>query len=143
MKKIIYWFMSPATSPQSTAIATGLVVLRVSVGLMMAFGHGWGKLTGFSERAAQFADPYGLGSTLTLALAVWAEFICSIALAMGLLTRVALIPLIITMLTAVLIIHADDPWARKEMALMYLIPFITIMITGPGRYSLDGWFGRK
>jgi putative oxidoreductase len=122
-----------------TTLSAGLLVLRVGMGVMMAFGHGWGKLAGFGESADKFADPYGLGSPVTLSLAVFA---CSLALALGLLTRAAVIPLIVTMLTAAFMIHADDPFGRKEMALMYLAPFVTILITGPGRYSLDRLFKR-
>ena len=118
-------------------------MLRIGIGLMMALGHGWGKLSNFGEYAAQFADPYGLGATASLSLAVFAEFFCSLALALGLLTRAAVVPLIVTMLTAALIIHADDPWGRKELALMYLIPLVTILIAGPGKYSLDRMFGRS
>jgi putative oxidoreductase len=121
----------------------GLLVLRVGVGLMMAFGHGWGKLLGFGERAAQFADPFGFGSEFTMGFAVLAEFFCSLAIVLGLFTRAAVIPLIITMLTAGLLIHADDPWQRKEMAFMYLVPLVTLLFTGPGRYSIDRLMGRR
>ncbi len=115
----------------------GLLILRVSVGLMMAFGHGLGKLTGFGENAAQFPDPLGIGSGVTLALMVFAEFFCSLALVVGLATRAAAIPLIIAMAVAVLVVHSDDPFSTKEKALLYLIPFLAILFTGPGRYSLD------
>lgn len=143
MKNLLDFFLSRNPGLQSTSTAVGLLILRVSVGLMMAFGHGWGKLAGFGERAAQFADPYGFSPTVSMALAVFAEFFCSLALALGFVTRAAVIPLMITMLTAVLIIHADDPWGRKEMALMYLIPFVTILIAGPGKYSLDRMFNQS
>lgn len=142
MKRLLDFFLSRHVAPRNTATSAALLVLRVGVGLMMAFGHGWGKLTGFGERAAQFSDPYGLGSTASMALAVFAEFFCSLALTLGLLTRASVIPLIVTMLTAALIIHADDPWGRKEMAIMYLLPFVTILIAGPGKYSLDRMFSR-
>jgi putative oxidoreductase len=143
MLRLLDWFLSRNVGPLNTASSVGLLFLRVAVGSMMAFGHGWGKLAGFGERAAQFSDPYGLGSTVSMGLAVFAEFFCSLALALGLLTRAVVIPLIVTMLTAALIIHADDPWGRKEMALMYLIPFVTILIAGPGKYSLDQIFRHK
>ena len=61
----------------------GLVVLRVTAGLTMLLGHGWGKLTGFSEMAATFPDPIGLGSRISLGLTVFAEVFCSIALIVG------------------------------------------------------------
>jgi len=143
MNRFLDWITGRnATAETSTTLSVGLLVLRVGVGLMMAFGHGWGKLVGFAERADRFADPFGLGSSVSLSLAVFAEFFCSLALALGLFTRAAVVPLIVTMLTAALIIHGDDPFGRKEMALIYLAPFVTILITGPGRYSLDRLFKR-
>lgn len=115
----------------------GLLVLRATTGLLLAFGHGWGKLTNFSQMSTQFADPFGIGMAGSLALTVFAEFFCAIAVALGILARVATLPLIIMFLTIVLIIHGDDPWPKKEFALLYLVSFLTILLTGPGKYSLD------
>lgn len=144
MRNWINWIIS-TDSIMSTGLAAsiGLLVLRVWVGLMMAFGHGWGKLIGFGARAERFADPLGVGSSVSLGLTVFAEFFCALALVLGLLTRGAAIPLMITMLVAGLVIHGDDPWGKKEMALLYLAPFLTLLITGPGKYSLDRLFARK
>jgi len=142
VKSLLDFFLSRIAGVQSTAASVGLLVLRVSIGLMMAFGHGWGKLTGFGERAAQFADPYGVGPTVSMALAVFAEFLCSLALALGLFTRAAVIPLMVTMLTAALIIHADDPWGQKEKAVLFLVVYAALLFTGPGKYALDRVFNR-
>jgi putative oxidoreductase len=62
---------------------------------------------------------------------------CSIAIILGFATRFVSIPLIITMFVAVFIIHADDPWQKKEFALLYLVPFLTLLFTGAGKFSLD------
>ncbi len=115
----------------------GLLVLRVLIPGMMLFGHGWGKLIGFSQKAAFFPDPFHVGSTLSLGMAVFAEVFCCLALMLGVLTRWLAIPPLITMLVAVFIIHAGDPWSKKEFALLYLIPFVTVFLAGPGKYSLD------
>ena len=121
----------------TTLTNVGLLVLRAVFGLLLAFGHGWGKLSHFSEMAANFADPFGFGGPFSLGLTVFAEFFCALAVALGILARVATLPLIIMFLTVVLIIHGDDPWPRQEMGLMYLIVFVTVLLTGPGKYSLD------
>ena len=76
--------------------AIGLLILRVCLGCMMLFGHGWGKLLNFSEYAEKFPDPIGLGVTVSLILAIFAEFVCSILVVLGLATRLAVIPLIDT-----------------------------------------------
>ncbi|UCC79552.1 MAG: DoxX family protein [Candidatus Zixiibacteriota bacterium] len=126
-----------------TLTSIGLLVLRVTVGLMMAFGHGLGKLVSYGVRAANFPDPFGIGSPVSLGMVVFAEFFCSLALVLGFLTRSAAIPLIIAMLVAAFVIHGDDPFGRKELALMYLASFVVILIAGPGKYSLDRLFSRK
>lgn len=115
----------------------GLLILRVFVGLTMLFSHGWGKMLKVFDGDFGFADVLGMGPTVSLLLAVFAEVICSAFLALGWYTRFALIPLIITMLVAVFIIHADDPFSKQEFGLLYLIPYFALFLTGPGKYSLD------
>ena len=114
----------------------GLLFLRMSVGLFIVFGHGWDKLLNFSTMSSQFPDPIGLGSTISLALTVFAEVFCGLAFALGLVTRFSALPLIIFTLVGAAIFHADDPWSKKELSLLYLIPFVTVFLAGPGKYSL-------
>lgn len=121
----------------------GLLCLRAGLGGMMAYGHGWGKMSQVLKGDMQFADPLGLGPAVSLMLAAGAEFICAILLIVGLLTRVAAVPLAATMAVALFIVHADDPWQRKEMAAVYLVPFLALVFTGAGRYSLDGLIWRR
>lgn len=116
----------------------GLFVLRLFLGLTMLFAHGigkWGRLFGGGD--IQFSDPFGVGDTTSLALAVFAEVICSILLAFGLLSRWALIPLITTMLVAAFIVHIDDDFGIMERALLFGVGYITLFLTGPGKYSID------
>ncbi|WP_324719107.1 DoxX family protein [Salinimicrobium sp. HB62] len=122
----------------------GLAFLRIGAGALM-LTHGTPKLLKlFSSEEITFADPFGLGMGITLALVVFAEFICSILVIIGLGTRVAVIPLLITMSTAAFYIHASDPFQRKELALIHLLIFAVLLITGAGKYSLDFyWLKRK
>jgi len=144
MKKMINWILSEETFEKiAISASTGLLVLRIGVGAMMALSHGWVKLINYGTRSANFADPFGISGPLSLGLVVFAEFFCSIALAIGLLTRGAVIPLIITMLVAALVIHSDDPFGKKELALLFLTSYVTILIAGPGKYSLDRLITRK
>ncbi len=124
------------------ALSTGLLVLRVGVGLMMLV-HGWQKLTGFSEMADSFPDPIGMGSKLSLIAAIGAEVGCSLLLILGLGTRLAVIPLAFTMLVALFVVHADDPWQKKELAALYLLIYATLLLTGPGKFSIDSFIWRK
>lgn len=113
----------------------------------MLLGHGLPKLLGFSEKIATFSDPLGVGSATSLTLAVLGEAVCSVLLILGLGTRAAALPFLITMIVAATIVHADDPWARKEFALLYAVPALTLLLTGPGRFSLDarivGWWEKR
>ena len=121
----------------------GLLLLRLGTGGFLLYGHGWGKITHFSERAAKFADPIGLGPWWSLALVVFAEVFCSSALMLGFATRLAAVPIVIFTLVAVFVQHAAGPFDDKELALLYLVPALTLLFTGPGRFSVDAWIARK
>ena len=117
-------------------IDAGLFVLRVAIGCFMLV-HGIQKLMGFSEMADKFPDPMGMGSQLSLIMAIGAEVGCSVLLILGLGTRLAVIPLAFTMIVALFIVHSADPWKVKELAAIYLTVYAVIFITGPGCCSLD------
>ena len=115
----------------------GLLLLRLSIGSTMLFSHGLPKLMKWGEMSDHFPDPIGLGSTLSLAMAIGAEVGASILLILGLGTRLAAVPLAFTMLVAIFVIHGDDPWNKKEFAMLYLIPYVMLMFTGAGRFAVD------
>ena len=52
---------------------------------------------------------------------------------------VPLCPLAITMFVAFFVVHGDDPFRDKELAFLYLACFTALVMTGAGRYSIDGW----
>ncbi len=114
----------------------GLLVLRIAAGGLLAILHGYPKLEKLIAGGG-FADPLGLGPQVSLTLATFAELGCAVAVAIGLLTRLACVPVIITMLVAAFVVHGADPLAKKELAFLYLAPFVTIFLTGPGRWSID------
>jgi putative oxidoreductase len=116
----------------------GLLVLRVTFGLTMLIAHGWPKLVNFGGLKDSFRDPIGVGMTTSLTLAVFSEVFCALFIVLGLFTRLASIPLIATMIVAAFMVHGDDPWARKELAVVYLFAFTALLGTGAGGYSLDG-----
>ena len=114
-----------------------LLFFRVLAGAFM-ITHGIPKLQmllGGGE--IMFPAMFGLDASTSLALAVFSELFCSLLIIFGLGTRLATVPLIATMLVAAFVVHADDPFQKKEMALLYLIVFITLLVLGGGKYSVD------
>ncbi|PAY16114.1 hypothetical protein CKO51_28335 [Rhodopirellula sp. SM50] len=117
-------------------ISIGLLVLRVGIGCMMLV-HGVQKLMGFSEMSGAFPDPIGIGSQLSLIMAIGAEVGCSVLLLLGLGTRLTVVPLAFTMLVALFVVHAEDPWKVKELAAIYLLVYASLFLTGSGQFSID------
>lgn len=122
--------------------SAGLLLLRAGIGIAMALGHGWPKLQRLlGDAPIKFSDPFGVGAEVSLGLAVFGELVCGLLIALGLFTRLAVLPFAFTMLVAIFVAHASDPWAKKELAFMFLVPALTLLLTGPGRLSLD-WLRR-
>lgn len=114
-----------------------MLFLRVAFSGMM-LTHGIPKLLKMLSGKFSFVDPIGIGEPATLGLAVLAEVLFPILVIIGFKTRLASIPIIITMLVAVFVVHANDAFIVKEMGILYSIGFIVIALLGAGRYSVDG-----
>ena len=114
-----------------------LFILRVGFGGTMLLFHGIPKIFNFVTVGQYFPDPLGVGSYISLGLAIFAEVICAILVIVGAGTRFAVIPLILTCLVWAFILQHGSPWVQREIALLYLIPFVTIIFAGPGKYSWD------
>jgi putative oxidoreductase len=127
---------SCCTSSSEYSQQIGKLALRLLVGGFM-LTHGLPKLQNFEDLSTVFPDPLGVGSSLSLGMIVFAEVVCSILLILGLFTRLASIPLIIGMAVAAFLIHANDPFNVKEMALLYMGIYVVIALIGAGKYSVD------
>jgi putative oxidoreductase len=132
----------------------GLLILRLGIGGYMVT-HGWGKVQMLrAGQAEMMQDPIGIGNVPTLVLLIFAEFVCALLVMIGLATRFAAAPIVIAMAVAAFVAHADDPWtmqtaaerffagemafpAAKQGALMFLIPFLALVFTSAGRFSID------
>lgn len=103
----------------------------------MLVKHGFDKLTHFANLAPRFADPFHIGSTTSLALVIFAEFFCAAFVIIGLFTRLACIPLVIAMSVALFSASKGDFFGKGEAAGLFMIVFFVLLITGPGKVSLD------
>jgi putative oxidoreductase len=123
------------SSAQPWSADLALLLLRIACAFMLL--HGWGKYTDFSDGVADFPDPFHVGPVASKGLTVFAELFCTIFVVIGLFTRFALIPLIICMLVIIFIVHGDDPFGDKESAYIYLLMYLSVLLAGPGKYSID------
>ena len=87
-----------------------------------------------------FANPIGIGEAPTLILAVISEFIAPIFILIGYKTKFFSFFPAATMFVAAFIVHMGDPFGSVEKALLFLAVFVILMLTGPGKYSIDRKF---
>ncbi len=134
------WVFSSSVNGFQTNVS--ILIMRLGVGALM-LTHGWPKfqrLIGSDE--ITFPDPLGIGPVMSLTMATLTEVVGSILIMAGLATRLAAFSLAFTMAVAAFIVHADDPFKQKELALLYLMVYIVLMITGSGKYSIDKFIGK-
>ncbi len=127
-------------SPKLLSMA--LLVFRLCLGGLMIVNHGWAKIVNYDVLKEQFFNFLGLGSEVSLILAISAEILCSILLVFGLYTRLALVPLIITMLVAIGT-HGWQIFGKAEMGFLYLIGFLFLFLVGPGDKSIDARMNKR
>ena len=125
-----------------TIADNGLFLLRIAVSLLM-LSHGVPKALEYETLIHEFPDPLNVGTEVSLQLVLFAEIGCSALLILGLLGRFAAIALFITMMVAAFVHHFNDPWAMRELPLLYAAVYATLALTGPGSPSFDSWLSRQ
>lgn len=112
-----------------------ILAIRIFFGVLF-FVHGLDKMMNFSVLSETYPSVFGLGSYMTLMLTIFSEFCCSLFLIAGLLERIMVLPMIAAMGVAFFDVH-DAMMPEGELALIYMIVFLILFFTGPGRYSID------
>lgn len=135
MKKLL------STKYSAGSFSAAMFILRLGLGVLM-MNYGYQKLVHFGAMQHKFMNFMGLGSSISLALVVFAEFFCSIFIVLGLFTRLSTIPLIINMSVALFVAHHGHIFSDGEKAAMYLTGFLVILFVGPGKASIDGMIGK-
>ena len=123
------------------AFNTGILILRV-VGGILLMKHGYGKLVNFEGATQYIPSVFGIGSTFTTVLVIFAEFFCALFVAIGLFTRLAAIPIIINMAYIVFVLKGGDAFNEGHLASLFLTLFITLLFVGPGKISVDGMISK-
>ena len=120
-----------------------ILFVRVTIALLM-LTHGLPKMLHlFSSDSIVFPSVLGMSPSLSLGLAVFSEVLCSVLILVGLGTRFAAIPVIVTMAVAAFYVHAADPFSIKEMVILYLSGFTFLLIAGGGKYSVDSFLAKR
>lgn len=125
-----------STRHSSRTVNLAALWLRLGLGIAM-IPHGYDKFIHYAEYQTSFMRFLGLSDSVSLALAIGAELICSILLMMGLLTRLVLIPLIVTAFVIAFIAHGGDIAGEGGAGFVLLVGYVTSLLLGPGAYSLD------
>lgn len=125
---------------ESTRQDLGLLFLRISGALFLLWVHGLPKLLNYSEQLKLIEDPFHLGTTITLLLAIFAEVLCPLLIVAGVLVRLACLPILAVLLIALLVVHPEWTLFEGQFGWLLLIIFTTLLISGPGRLVLSQRF---
>ena len=138
IKEDILWRLNKKNNTiiMTSTYHIGLFLLRFTFSAMM-LSHGIPKLLNLIQGTLMKSDPIGIGVLATTILVVIAEAICPMLIIIGYKTRLASIPVIITMGVAAFIVHGADPIGMKEKALLFLFGFLAIALLGAGKHSVD------
>jgi len=133
------WRASPIeVGPVSRAASAGLLLLRLGFFAALATTHGVANARDLAA-GVDFPDPIGLGSAASHALVTFAELVCGALVAIGLVTRPAAAVVAFNFAVAFFVVHADDSFARGELAFDYRVAAAGLALAGPGEWSVDGW----
>ena len=137
---MLYQFMFP-NHFRGKGISLLILAFRIFLGVMI-FNHGLSKLYNFEQLSFTFPDVFCLGSYTSLMLVIFIEFCCSLFLMFGLLVRITVIPLMISLAVAFFDVH-NAQLPEGELSLVYLVLVVLLYFMGPGRYSLDYLIDRR
>jgi putative oxidoreductase len=116
------------------------LLTRVAIGVVFT-GTGWGKLHNLDKITAFFTDLGIPAPGFNAVLASSAELVCGVLILVGLLTRIAAIPLIVVMLVAIVTAKRGDIGGLSDLLgfveTLYIVLLAWLATAGPGPVSLD------
>ncbi len=121
----------------------GLLLLRLWTGLALFLGYGLIKVTDFAGQVEIRDGFMGMPGELAAGLLVFAEVVCALLVAAGALTRLSAIPIVITMVIAAFVGLAGEDFATRVPALYFGVASLALVLTGPGRFSVDSLIDRR
>jgi putative oxidoreductase len=126
-----------STVSKSISIDGTILLLRLWLGSMMMY-HGFPKVFTNSAGFVAYLEKLGMPMpSVMAALAAGAEFFGGMLIAIGLLTRPAVMLVLITMLVASFIAHGADGFTKQELPLTYAMLSIALFLSGSGAFSVE------
>ena len=118
----------------------GPTLARLTLGVVF-IGTGWGKLHSLSKVTDFFTELGIPAPGFNAALASTAELVCGTLLLIGLLSRLASIPLIVTMIVAIIAAKSENLHGISDLLgfeeWTYIVLAVWILVAGPGPISID------
>ena len=133
------FFSSNPIRPQS-----GLLVIRIITGLLMTY-HGWEVFDAQTMKGYFDWDAFkGFSSpSLIVYIGKSAELVAGLLLTVGLLTRLASMILIASMLYILFYIGHGKVWYEDQHPFLFVLIGFLFLVMGGGRFSLDYFFFDK
>jgi putative oxidoreductase len=117
-----------------------LLLGRLGVGLVF-LSTGWGKVHNVEKVTEFFTALHIPAPGFHAVLVGWSELLCGLALVVGLFTRLATAPLIVSMIVAIVTAKRGDIHGFFDLVAFeeftYLVLLVMIAILGPGAIALD------
>jgi putative oxidoreductase len=130
-----------STACSETSFNIAVLILRVTFGLLLLINHGIDKLKHFAEKQSSFPDPFHIGHMPSLMLVLFAEVFCTVFIVLGLFTRIMAIPVVISFAVIVFLVNKSYSGPAED-AIFFFAAFLSVLLMGPGKYSIDGAMGK-
>jgi putative oxidoreductase len=129
--------------PSHFVFDMGMLLLRVAATLEIAIVHGFKKIGIGVAQAENIPNPLHFPEIFNNLFAISANIVFPFFVLIGLFTRLATLPVLAVTLTGYFVVHWHDALLEKDTPFIYSLIFLTILIFGPGKYSVDKFIYKK
>ncbi len=129
-------------STSSYLSSVNLLLFRVVISASL-MTHGYGKLLRLIDGDIWSRTHFIFNEEISMALVVFGEFFAPLFVLIGVGTRIFAIPIIYTFCVIVFDVHWGDSFGKMEKGLMFLVSYVLIFLSGPGKISVDNLISKK
>ncbi|MBC9911986.1 DoxX family protein [Chitinophaga varians] len=135
MKEIIHYLLY--SDAGSTVNNYALLGFRLLLAFELFRVHGMKKFRVENGQKEHVPNPLHLPETLNGLVATFADTVVPFLMALGLVTRLAILPTIGVTAIGYFVVHRKDNPEIRDVPYMYTLSLLLLLILGPGRYSID------